>query len=1168
MKNYGKRILSMLCAVVMVLSMAAMIVPMHAHAEHSEYVGDISVAEFDALLSKTHASHYHLYSAADAANSFSHTGAGVVDDTAAVGGKAVLHNYNKVDNVDVSTGTNLYSGYAFDMNHTASGLHLGKISANVINNDGDYHVYRTTINIPSDMSAGGGVVYLFGTWQVQPKNMGDHLYNWKGQTVDLYISLKVVGEKTAAFCYIDRVVLMEGCETHADATGEFCAQCGKQLRTNAVPQNGIIADLNTTNFYLPYGDPVADDASAHTGKAAFFSYDRRAATGNAGLMNAVIRTGAKTLDLRMQIEGVSDEVVGSMSIARLNANARGGEYVLYKFADMKLVPAKGETAHKFYMFECWGFQVDLAGYVDQLVGKDVDVYLSLKVTGDVSDSVTNTPAYYIDRIIIADPTAEEPEATEPETPAYKEESVLYKYTAAGNVKFNRAYGDPVVTDNASGEGSVAMYSYAWRMENARNADGSVDTGRVNAMIRAEHLRFYRSNSDYVGEILAADMQLASRTGQYVTYKFANVPVKNENGEYPSMFYMFDCWGFQIPISAYSDTLSDKTVNIYLTMKITGNVASRGADAPAYYIEKVVLTDAATDYAEHTHSYSDMVYIDENTHGRICLTCGATERSEHGTWDDGVVTKEPTLTESGTKVYTCSGGCTRIEEIASEGLYLCFGAQDFALPYSDPVVNDADAFGGKAALMSWAGRKAAHGDESDLPEKLVYFDDMVLGMYLPDDAATPVGEISVPTLQAASQNGGYITYKFENATINGVEMIYMFQCWGFQIPLSNYKEQLKDKTVNVYVSMKITGDPSNANGDAPDYYIDKVEIIEAAYDTATHEHTYSDLLDINDNFHGKICTTCGHLDATGHDYGNGEVVVAPSYEAEGEIKYTCATCNGTKTEIIAKLASPTSGWNLTLKDDVAMNLHLNVTAEQIDTASVDLTINGVTKNIALNTLPKDENGLPVLTVELAAAQMMDEVAVVLHVAEQEDIIRSYTVREYADYIMNNSDDEKLVDLVKHMLNYGAAAQEAFDHNADKPANADVEITAAEVPADGGEIDTEGGVNGIVFYGASLVHRNKIAVRFYFSGSLEGIENADKFTQKGDMYYLEVADIVPQNLDQDITVTVSDGTNNLVVTYAPMDYIIRMYNKADSSAETKALVQALYGYYAAAEVYTAE
>ena len=78
----------------------------------------------------------------------------------------------------------------------------------------------------------------------------------------------------------------------------------------------------------------------------------------------------------------------------------------------------------------------------------------------------------------------------------------------------------------------------------------------------------------------------------------------------------------------------------------------------------------------------------------------------------------------------------------------------------------------------------------------------------------------------------------------------------------------------------------------------------------------------------------------------------------------------------------------------------------------------------------------------------------------------------------------------------------------------------------------------------------------------------FDEKNDMYYLEVADIVPQNLDQDITVTVSDGTNDLVVTYAPMDYIIRMYNKADSSEATKNLVQALYGYYAAAEAYVAE
>ena len=84
---------------------------------------------------------------------------------------------------------------------------------------------------------------------------------------------------------------------------------------------------------------------------------------------------------------------------------------------------------------------------------------------------------------------------------------------------------------------------------------------------------------------------------------------------------------------------------------------------------------------------------------------------------------------------------------------------------------------------------------------------------------------------------------------------------------------------------------------------------------------------------------------------------------------------------------------------------------------------------------------------------------------------------------------------------------------------------------------------------------------------GLPSARLFTdldqmEKGDMFYIEAANINPQNLADGITVTVGE----LSVTYAPMDYIIRMYNKADTSAATKALVQALYDYYLAAVSYT--
>ena len=70
----------------------------------------------------------------------------------------------------------------------------------------------------------------------------------------------------------------------------------------------------------------------------------------------------------------------------------------------------------------------------------------------------------------------------------------------------------------------------------------------------------------------------------------------------------------------------------------------------------------------------------------------------------------------------------------------------------------------------------------------------------------------------------------------------------------------------------------------------------------------------------------------------------------------------------------------------------------------------------------------------------------------------------------------------------------------------------------------------------------------------------------MYYIEVADINPQQIGDTIEITVTDANGNtLTVGYSPVNYIVRMYEKTESSAQTKALVLALYNYYLAAENY---
>ena len=83
------------------------------------------------------------------------------------------------------------------------------------------------------------------------------------------------------------------------------------------------------------------------------------------------------------------------------------------------------------------------------------------------------------------------------------------------------------------------------------------------------------------------------------------------------------------------------------------------------------------------------------------------------------------------------------------------------------------------------------------------------------------------------------------------------------------------------------------------------------------------------------------------------------------------------------------------------------------------------------------------------------------------------------------------------------------------------------------------------------------------------NGNSYTPvaKDGRYYIEVADILPQNLDQQITLTATDANGNaLSVTYGPMNYIVRMNQKEDQN--TKDILKALYNYHLAAKALNAE
>ncbi len=258
--------------------------------------------------------------------------------------------------------------------------------------------------------------------------------------------------------------------------------------------------------------------------------------------------------------------------------------------------------------------------------------------------------------------------------------------------------------------------------------------------------------------------------------------------------------------------------------------------------------------------------------------------------------------------------------------------------------------------------------------------------------------------------------------------------------------------------------------------------------------------------------------------------------------------------------------LNLGDDLSIHFHIIAEANTV----VNATVSGETTQYDLSKITPDRNDQYTITVELAAAQMTSDITLDFVQEGVSVLQKTYSVRDYADAILEGDFNARTKKMIRWMLHYGAAAQQYFGVNTENLANAGYELTeAAALPNEYTEMAMEGSIEGVRFYGASLVFESKIAVRYYFTAN--SIENVTfsangvtyKAEQKNGMYYVEVPGINPQNYSDSILLSAVKGEETLSVSYSPLNYIIRMSEKGSDSL--KMLLNALYGYHEAAVDY---
>ena len=263
--------------------------------------------------------------------------------------------------------------------------------------------------------------------------------------------------------------------------------------------------------------------------------------------------------------------------------------------------------------------------------------------------------------------------------------------------------------------------------------------------------------------------------------------------------------------------------------------------------------------------------------------------------------------------------------------------------------------------------------------------------------------------------------------------------------------------------------------------------------------------------------------------------------------------------------------LILNDALTMRFDVAVDSADVDATTVNVKLNGakVIADQAVAQLPAGEEGCYQVNVDMSAAQLADVITIEVVTDGKVVSTEQYRAVDYAKVILGGDYSAATKNLVTAMLQYGGTSQAYFGYNTEDLANAGLRVEDVVLPQWTQTSIVNGSIPGVQFYGVTLVVRSRVAVRFYFQAEdLSGLDFGGYTpTPKDGMYYVEIPGINAQDYANNISLTVSNGTQEMTVSYSPMAYILRKH-ASTSNAQLKALTAAMYQYHTAAKAYIAE
>ena len=322
-------------------------------------------------------------------------------------------------------------------------------------------------------------------------------------------------------------------------------------------------------------------------------------------------------------------------------------------------------------------------------------------------------------------------------------------------------------------------------------------------------------------------------------------------------------------------------------------------------------------------------------------------------------------------------------------------------------------------------------------------------------------------------------------------------------------------------------------------------------------------------------------APGFKYDTFSGVTATAYYPANDATWTEDKLNnygGTITWVpYGEASEPTAkiiSYSTSLGGNIAMNFYVELSEDLVadPDAYIQFSFAGKTVN-----LPLSEGVLSGTSYRFAcpitSKNMTDDITAQVYNANGPvGDAKTMAVDTYCNWIIANTSDQKTINLMKAMLNYGASAQMLFSYRTDDLANAalaDADKVFAKVDASAFAHSRTGEEEGIKPVSYTLLLDSETTVRCYFE--LTGDKSIEEFTftvdgeevtpvYKDGYYYIEKANIAAHRLDDMHTFT----CGNITITYGGMSYVNQVMTYY-TSGTTFDMASALYAYSKAAEAY---